>query len=73
MHTGLHQSCVAHESFEGVLKLLQLLLLMCLCYQGIVPRLSELAKLGLTFFLAFGPLILITVALFGGLFAVSLS
>lgn len=39
-------------------------------WQGILPRLTELGKLGLTFFLAFGPLVLITLVLFGGLFAV---
>lgn len=38
-------------------------------FEGILPRLTELGKLGLTFFLAFGPLVLITLVLFGGLFA----
>ncbi|KAK9800722.1 hypothetical protein WJX73_000309 [Symbiochloris irregularis] len=37
--------------------------------EGLIPRLTELAKLGLTFFLAFGPLILVTLTLFGGLYS----
>jgi len=40
-------------------------------FQGLVPRAKLLLTLGGTFFLAFGPLILITVAFFSALYFVS--
>ncbi|KAM3312867.1 hypothetical protein ACQJBY_032575 [Aegilops geniculata] len=37
-------------------------------FQGLVPRAKLLLSLGGTFFLAFGPLIIVTVSLFAGLY-----
>jgi hypothetical protein len=39
--------------------------------QGLIPRATELIKLGLSFFLAFAPLVLGVAVLFGGVYAVS--
>lgn len=39
--------------------------------QGLLPRAGELVKLGTTFFLAFWPLVLTAIVLFGGAYAVS--
>ena len=38
--------------------------------QGFLPRATELLKLGLSFFLAFGPFILVVSLAFGGIYAV---